>query len=44
VSVAEPIANRVQQLVTDTLESVVHWNVPLKVTTRTGLSWKEVTK
>ena len=44
VSATEPIAEHVQQLVADTLESVVNWNVPLKVTTRTGLSWKDVTK
>ncbi len=44
VSAQASIAEHVQQLVADTLESVVNWNVPLKVTTRTGLSWKDVTK
>lgn len=34
----------VQKLVTDALQSVVSWNVPLVVTTRTGRDWQEVTK
>jgi DNA polymerase-1 len=33
-----------EKSVSDILESVVSWNVPLKVTTRTGNNWKEVTK
>ncbi len=33
-----------EQLVTQVLERVVEWNVPLVVTTRTGNSWQEVTK
>ncbi len=33
-----------QQLVKNTLEQVVQWNVPLVVSTRIGNNWKEVTK
>jgi len=34
----------VEQMVKQILESVVDWKVPLKVTTRFGHSWKDVTK
>lgn len=34
----------VPSLVTDTLQNVVTWNVPLLVTSRTGKDWQEVTK
>lgn len=34
----------VEKMVIDVLESVVSWNVPLVVTTRTGRDWQEVTK
>lgn len=33
-----------EKLVTDTLEKVVDWNVPLVVNTRVGKNWKEITK
>lgn len=33
-----------ESLVKRILEQVVDWNVPLQVTTRTGASWKEVSK
>ena len=44
VTAAQDSAQHVEQLITQKLESVVDWNVPLKVTTRIGNSWKEVTK
>jgi DNA polymerase-1 len=44
VSAEISLADHVQRLVTDLLESVVCWNVPLRVTTRAGFSWKDVTK
>ena len=44
VTAHQDSAEHVQQLVIQKLESVVDWNVPLKVTTRIGSSWKEVTK
>ena len=34
----------VGEIVIKILENVVDWNVPLKVTTRFGLDWKDVTK
>jgi len=34
----------VERLVTHTLESVVQWNVPLHITTRTGNNWGRVSK
>ena len=44
VTAAQDSAEHVGRLVTQKLESVVDWDVPLKVTTRIGNSWKEVTK
>ena len=44
VTAAQDSAQHVEQLITQKLESVVDWNVPLKVTLRIGNSWKEVTK
>jgi DNA polymerase-1 len=44
VTASRDIAERVSALVAQKLESVVKWNVPLKVTTRIGSNWKEVTK
>jgi DNA polymerase I len=37
-------ASHVEQLIARTLETVVAWDVPLKVTTRSGTTWKNVTK
>jgi DNA polymerase-1 len=44
VTAAHDIVEQVGTLVTQKLESVVKWNVPLKVTARIGSSWKDVTK
>lgn len=44
VTAAHDIVEHVQRIVIQELESVVDWNVPLKVTTRVGHSWKDVTK
>ena len=44
VTAAKEVSEEVCQLVTQKLESVVSWNVPLKVTTRIGATWKDVTK
>lgn len=44
ISVPEHELEIVQKLVTDTLEQVVDWNVPLVVNTRAGKNWKEITK
>lgn len=44
VSASHEIRDQVQQIIVEKLESVVNWNVPLRVTTRTGVSWKDVTK
>lgn len=44
LEVPEHQINDVEQLVKKTLESVVSWNIPLKVTTRVGRDWGEVTK
>lgn len=35
--------SQAQKIVTDTLERIVPWNVPLKVKVRTGNNWQEVT-
>lgn len=44
--ISAPISDAiaVEMLVKKTLESVVTWNVPLKVSTCSGLDWKQVTK
>lgn len=44
ISVDDAQKEEVEKLVKKTLESVVDWGVPLKVTTRFGKDWKEVTK
>lgn len=44
VSCAESEAETVEKLVKTILETVVNWNVSLKVATRYGGSWKEVSK
>jgi DNA polymerase I len=44
VSVPQDKAEIVEKMVTDTLEHIVAWNVPLQVKTRRGFDWKEVSK
>ncbi len=44
ISVPEHDAQAVEKLVKRVLESVVSWNVPLEVSTRSGADWKEITK
>lgn len=44
ISVPEQEVIITEKLVTDTLEHVVDWNVPLVVNTRAGKNWKEITK
>ncbi len=44
ISVPHEELQPTQQLVQKTLETVVDWNVPLKVTVRSGKTWQEVTK
>lgn len=44
ISVHKKDAAKVEQLTKKTLESIVDWNIPLVVMTRTGEDWKAVTK
>lgn len=44
ISVAQAQKEEVEKIVKNTLETIVDWNVPLKVTTRFGSNWQEVTK
>ena len=44
ISVPENLAQELSLKIADILEKVVTWNVPLKVTTRVGKNWQEVTK
>lgn len=44
ISVPKEEIEQVKQLTEKVLESVVQWNIPLVVTTRTGNNWQEVTK
>jgi DNA polymerase I len=44
ISVHEHEAHAIEELVKQTLEGVVAWNVPLEVMTCSGADWKEVTK
>ena len=44
ISVPENNIEQSMQEIKQILESVVSWNVPLKVTTRFGRDWAEVTK
>ncbi len=44
ISTPKEQQEEVQMLTRQVLEAVVDWNVPLSVTTRSGTTWKEVTK
>jgi DNA polymerase-1 len=44
ISVSEDIQQKAEEVVKNTLEHVVDWNVPLVVSTRFGHDWQEVTK
>ncbi len=44
ISVPQVLAKEVEVQVKRILEAVVDWNVPLKITTRKGATWHEVTK
>lgn len=44
ISTPKEQQEKVQMLTRQALEAVVDWNVPLSVTTRSGSTWKEVTK
>lgn len=44
VSAPEKDAGAVEKLVKKVLESVVQWSIPLEVSTRSGVDWKEITK
>ncbi|HEX4068774.1 MAG TPA: DNA polymerase, partial [Candidatus Babeliales bacterium] len=44
ISVPEHDAAAVEKMVKRVLESVVSWNIPLEVSTRSGVDWKEITK
>ena len=44
ISVSQKDLLKTKQVVTDTLESVVNWHIPLKVSTKIGPDWKAVTK
>ncbi len=44
IEVPHEEVEQTKELVTQVLESIVDWNVPLKVTTRTGSDWQDVTK
>ena len=44
IEVPQSEVEQTMKLVSGVLESVVDWNVPLKVTTRTGSDWQDVTK
>ena len=44
ITVPQEQAQRAEQLVKETLENVVKWPIPLRVTTRTGKDWKEISK
>ena len=44
ITVPKKQNTEIQQVVQNILESVVDWKVPLKVSLRSGASWKEVTK
>ena len=44
LTVPENELERTRELVKETLERVVHWKIPLVVSTRSGLNWYEVTK
>ncbi len=44
ISTPKASEKQVQELTCKALQEVVDWNVPLEVTTRSGDTWKEVTK
>lgn len=44
IAVAKDQVSEAEQIVCQLLESVVNWNIPLRVTTRFGQTWKDVTK
>lgn len=44
LSVHSQYATNVAHMAQEVLEQVVAWNVPLQVTVRSGLTWKDVTK
>ena len=44
IEVPEERLVHTQEIVRDVLSSVVDWNVPLEVTTRSGKTWQDVTK
>lgn len=44
IEYAEKDEEAVIALTSSTMENIVHWSVPLKVSVRTGLNWEEVTK
>jgi len=44
ITVSQKHASYVETLVKSTLEQVVSWSIPLVITTRSGYSWKEVSK
>jgi DNA polymerase-1 len=44
ISVAKQQKEMVEKVVKQVLEAVVDWDIPLKVMTRFGKNWKEVTK
>lgn len=44
LSVSESYGQQIEEMTKNTLQQVVSWNVPLVVTTRIGMSWKQVTK
>ncbi len=44
ITVPQEQAQQAEQLVKETLENVVNWPIPLRVTTRTGKDWKEISK
>ena len=44
LSVPESEIEKTTQIVKDSLESVVAWEIPLTVQVKTGLNWHDVTK
>lgn len=44
IAVPDNQVNETQNIIAQTLQNVVQWDVPLLVTTRTGKDWYEVTK
>jgi len=44
ISVAQSQQEQASRVIKQVLESVVHWSIPLQVTTRSGNDWKAITK